>query len=346
MEKLRTVIPLMLQINKIDETHLQIHSIMIDLKNLLEAKEPERSDYKRVFMARSPLAIPRARYLSKHLLQVIPEINKNIIEKLADTSRCNLTALQDLQTEMNELMLNSLLIELTVLGTSKILSFSRINDFWQKQIADISPEIERIQHKCESKIPKLILEDMDECLNPKQLQMANKERYLWTWNDIFFMFYKDFLKFSAIDIREDKVFIQLSEEMIKIVTYGTNDLKKILFIKILLAILEKEDIYRLINPWEIRNRIIKGMYRRSVEYSAIFVYFNKNICGDSTFADTLMQEDKRWTITDNGRSCSARDGTTNKDTYGPLHIRKLFELTSTRLPSPFAPHCVPFGGTG
>ncbi|WAR22098.1 hypothetical protein MAR_016072 [Mya arenaria] len=294
-EALKWHIVQVLQLNKVEDTRLEIHSALIDLKNWITAEteqsseEPEtgilqasysKDAYKGIFQRRTFDAIPRIRYLARHFVDNIPGTSKSLIELILEPKRCNLTALFEIQEDVLKLISSGIFLEMTLMSLEGETTLRNEKLYWEHEVSDVLDEFKAREKECRSKRRFLALDDLKQTRDIAKLHKSNSECFLWAWNDIL-MFDEDIpdgLLSYSVD-PATSLYTDDTDDLRKMVIYGEHEnyttadnvggiIWNAIYDHSLNESTKAKDISDVIKRELIENKVV---------YKAVVVYFTDNL---------------------------------------------------------------------
>lgn len=194
-----------MQLNKIEETRLEIHSALNDLNIWINNVQSERTHHVKdkngtieitsprernndvngeIFKKRALSAVPRIRYLPRHIGEHIPGTDKNVIELFVQKTRCNMTAFYAFKHSMLELIETGIVVEFTSLRLEGKRNMHEEKKYWRREMKPLIDWFDALEDDCRQKRRTLALEDLGATNDVGTIREMTKERYLWNWTDV------------------------------------------------------------------------------------------------------------------------------------------------------------------
>ncbi|XP_053391439.1 uncharacterized protein LOC128554218 [Mercenaria mercenaria] len=178
------------KLDKIDDAVITIHSLLIDLDNILHAQTSE--DQKRLektFVSRfeQQNAVMHIRFLPELLQYRIPGSSGILKDLYTEIVRCNMSALLEFKRFYLELVSDGVALQFLHIHLTSSPSLNSTIEQWQIGHEKMNKTFYDMESGCINNFAKYANEDVHTADDARTLWKNNKERYPWKRNDVLFM---------------------------------------------------------------------------------------------------------------------------------------------------------------
>ena len=180
-------IELQRKLERIEETAVQVQSLLTDLTNYISAdKKEDREIYKKHFIHRFHDAVAQIRNLPNLLTDTITTgLSERLVDLILDKTQCNMTAVFQFQTFFAYLTSDCVTLHLAFTELSNITTDDVIL-FWEAAIQKIQFQFDKMEDTCKRRFSKYATNEIKLAINADVLSKSCKERYTWAWCDVFY----------------------------------------------------------------------------------------------------------------------------------------------------------------
>ncbi|XP_053385381.1 uncharacterized protein LOC128550425 [Mercenaria mercenaria] len=178
------------KLDKIDDAVITIHSLLIDLDNIMHAQTSE--DQKRLeatFVSRfeQQNAVMHIRFLPELLQYRIPGSSGILKDLYTEMVRCNMSALLEFKQFYLELVSDGIALQFLHIHLTSSPSLNSTIDQWQNGHEKMNTTFNDMELGCVNNFAKYANEDIHEADDARTLWKNNNERYTWKRNDVIFL---------------------------------------------------------------------------------------------------------------------------------------------------------------
>ena len=175
------------KLDRIETIVKELHSLLIDLKNIVLAENDiDRENYKNLFRDRfDQRVVAMIRELPGLLSYTIPGLSEPLVDLIREKSNCNMTAIHQFQLFYADLLSDGASLQLAFRELSTITS-ADVEIFWKDKLSWIQSQFDHMESTCKERLPQYASGEVKQNIDADAMYKICKERYTWAFCDIFY----------------------------------------------------------------------------------------------------------------------------------------------------------------